>query len=193
MTYRIAGEYVVNCNCMLVCPCAVDGTPTSKDGRCLGAQILHITEGTKDGVDLSNVDVGWVYELPGNVTAGNWTSALVLDPSVSDDQVRAVEDILMGRDGGPFADFAPLIATWKKTERASVTFTPGSEAKGTIGKSSLGFKPLLGMDGNPTTLKNGMLAFAPEIELGHGEGKTDTQGIAFDSVYGEHAMFEFAS
>lgn len=193
MAYKITGEYVVNCNCELVCPCAIDGPPTTKDGKCRGAQILHITTGTKDGTDLSNIDVGWVYELPGNVTAGNWTSALILDPSVSDEQVSALEDILMGKDGGPFAEFAPLIASWKKTERAPVTFTSGREAKGTIGKSTLTFQGLDGGDGNPTTMKNAMFGFAPEFEIGHGAGRTDTAGISFESVYGEHANFEFAS
>lgn len=193
MSYRIAGEYVVNCDCALICPCSVDGPPTSKDGRCRGAQILHISEGTKDGTDLGNIDVGWVYELPGNVTAGNWTSALILDPSVPDDKVSVLEDIFMGKDGGPFGEFAPLISTWKKTERAPVTFTGGAEAKGTIGNGSLAYQPLAGMDGGPTTLKNAMLGFAPEFEVGKGSGKVDTQGISFEAVYGEHANFEFAS
>jgi hypothetical protein len=195
MTYRIAGEYVVNCNCQLVCPCGVDGPPTTKDkdGHCRGAQVLHITEGTKDGIDLANIDVGWVYELPSNVTAGQWTSALTFDPSVPDDKVSALEDIFMGRDGGPFGDFAPLIAAWKKTERAPVAFTSGKEAKGTIGKSSLSFQPLLGVDGAPTTMKNAMFGFAPEYEVGKGAGKISEQGISFEAVYGEHANFEFAS
>lgn len=154
---------------------------------------MHITEGTKDGVDLANVDVGWVYDLPSNVTSGNWTSALVIDPSASDDQVQAVEDIFMGRDGGPFGEFAPLISEWKKTERAPVTFTPGQEPKGAIGKTSFTFQPLLGVDGKPTTIKNAMLGFAPEYDVGKGAGTIDTAGISFEPVYGEHAMFEFAS
>ena len=193
MAYSIKGEYVVNCDCNLICPCAVDGPPTSKSGQCNGAQVLHISEGNRDGVDVSGVDVGWVYTLPGNVTAGNWTTMLIFDPSVSDDQVKALEAVFQGKDGGPFGDFAPLISKWLPTERAKVTFTGGKEAKGTIGKSSLGFTPLTGVDGNPTTLRNGMVAFAPEIELGKGSGKTDLGGVTFESIYGEHANFEFAS
>lgn len=193
MAYRIAGEYVLSCSCRLLCPCGVDGPPTSNDGHCRGAQVHHITEGTKDGIDLANIDFGWVYDLPGNVTSGGWTSVLIFDPSVSDDKVRALEDIMQGKDGGPFAEFAPLIATWKPTERAPVKFTPGKEAKAAIGKTSIGFEPLLGADGNPTTIKNAMLGFAPEYEVGKGTGTVDTAGIAFEPVYGEHAMFDFAS
>lgn len=193
MAYRIAGEYVVTCSCNLICPCGVDGPPTSKDGQCDGAQVLHITEGSKDDVDLSGIDVGWVYHIPGNVTGGNWKMMLVFDPKVPDEKVRALETIFKGEDGGPFADFAPLISTFLGTERAPVTFTGGAEAKGTIGSGSLGFSPLLGQDGKPTTIKNAMLGFAPEYEVGRGSGKVDAGGISFEAVYGEHANFEFAS
>jgi len=193
MSYRIAGEYVLNCNCMLICPCGVDGPPTSKDGPCRGAQVMHIAEGTKDGVDLANVDFGWLYELPGNVTSGNWTSAIVIDPSASDDQAKGVEGIIQGKDGCPCAAFAPHIATWKKTERAPVIFTAGDEPRGAIGSTSFVFHPLHGPDGGPTRIKNAMLGFAPEYDVGTGEGTIDTAGISFEPVYGEHAMFEFAS
>ena len=193
MAYSIKGEYVVNCDCNLICPCAVDGPPTTKDGVCHGAQILHVSEGSKDGVDLSGVDIGWLYTLPGKVTAGNWTSFLVLDPTVSDDQVKAIEDIIRGNDGGPFADFAPLISTWQPTERAKVTFAGGKEANGTIGDGTLSFTPLVDAEGNTTTIKNAMLGFAPEFEIGSGGGSVDVGGIKVDGVYGEHANFEFAS
>lgn len=193
MTYRIAGEYVVTCSCNLICPCGVDGPPTSKNGQCDGAQVLHIEEGTKDGLDLGGIDVGWVYNIPGNVTGGNWTMILVFDPSVPDDKVQALEAIFRGEDGGPFADFAPLISTWGDTVRAPVTFTGGPEAKGTIGSGSLAFSPALGTDGKPTTVKNAMLGFAPEYEIGHGSGTVSAGDISFDAIYGEHAFWEFAS
>lgn len=193
MAYRIAGEYVLSCSCQLICPCGVDGPPTSKDGHCRGAQVHRITEGNKDGIDLADIDFGWVYDLPGNVTSGGWTSVLIFDPSVPDEKVRALEDIMQGKDGGPFAEFAPLIATWKPSERAPVQFTPGKNAKAAIGKTSIVFEPLLGADGNPTTIKNAMLGFAPEYEIGKGTGAVDNAGIAFEPIYGEHAMFEFAS
>jgi hypothetical protein len=193
MSYRIAGEYVVTCTCNLICPCGIDGPPTSKNGQCDGAQVLHITEGTKDGIDLGGIDIGWVYNIPGNVTGGNWTMVLVIDPSVPDDKVQALEAIFKGEDGGPFGEFAPLISTFLDTERAPVTFTGGGEAKGTIGSGSLGFSPALGADGKPTVVKNAMLGFAPEYEVGQGSGKVSAGGISFDAIYGEHANFEFAS
>jgi len=194
MAYNIKGEYVLNCNCQLLCPCGVDGPPTSKDGHCRGAQVMHVTQGTKDGLDLSNIDFGWVYDLPGKVTSGGWTSGLIIDPSVSDDRVKAIEDIMQGRDGGPFAEFAPLISKWMPTERAPVKFTGGKEPKGAIGKSSFTFQPLLGADGKPTTINNAMLGFAPAYEVGTGgAGTFESTGISFEPVYGEHAQFEFAS
>lgn len=193
MTYKIAGEYVLNCNCQLICPCGIDGPPTSNDGHCRGAQVMTVKEGNKDGVDLAGVTFGWVYDIPGNVTSGGWTSALIIDPSASDDQVKAIEDIIQGKDGGPFGEFAPLIAEWKKTERAAVIFTPGDEPRGTIGDSSFVFHPEKGPDGGPTRIKNAMLGFAPEYDIGKGEGTIDAAGISFDPIYGEYAEYEFAS
>lgn len=193
MAYNIKGEYVVTCSCQLICPCGVDGTPTGPGNECRGAQVLHIAEGTKDGIDLSGIDVGWVYHLPGNVTGGNWTMVLVFDPDVSADRVEALEQIFQGRDGGPFADFAPLITNVLPTERAPVTFVGGKEAHGTIGSGSFGFSPILTPDGKPTTIRNAPLGFAPEYEVGHGSGAIDAAGISFEAVYGEHAQFEFAS
>jgi hypothetical protein len=32
MAWRISGTYVANCSCNLICPCPVDGPPTSPDG-----------------------------------------------------------------------------------------------------------------------------------------------------------------
>jgi hypothetical protein len=193
MAYKIKGEYVTTCTCQLICPCGVDGPPTGKDGKCRGVFVLHITEGNANGTDLAGVDVAMVFILPGNVTSGNWTAGLVFDPKTPDDKVAAVEKILKGEDGGPFGEFAPLIGEFKASERAPVTYTPGKEASATIGKSSVGFSPHVGADGNPTLVRNAMFGFAPEYEIGKGSGKVEAAGISFESVYGEHAQFEYAS
>jgi hypothetical protein len=74
-----------------------------------------------------------------------------------------------------------------------VTYKAGKQPTGSIGSSSLSFEPLAGPDGNPTVIRNAMFGFAPEYEIGKGGGKTDLGGIKFDSIYGEHAQFEFAS
>ena len=193
MGYKLQGEYVGTCSCQLICPCSVDGPPTGKDGLCNGLFVLHITDGSVNGTDVSGIDIAMVYNIPSNLTSGNWTMGLVFDPGVPDDKVAALENVLYGKDGGPFGEFLPLIGTFVPSERAPLSFTGGKEASAKIGKSSLGFSPHLGGDGNPTTIRNSMLGFAPEYEIGKGTGKVNQSGISYEAVYGEHAKFEFAS
>ena len=61
MGYTIAGEYVFNCACQLICPCAMDGPPLTKDGTCSGAGVFHIAKGNLDDIDLSGVNVGMIF------------------------------------------------------------------------------------------------------------------------------------
>jgi hypothetical protein len=171
----------------------VDGPPTADDGQCRGVFALHITDGNSNGTDLSGVDVALMYILPSNLTSGNWTAGLVFDPGTSEDKVAALEAILKGEVGGPFGDLAPLFGEFRASERAPVTYRPGKEPSVTIGTTSVGFAPLTDADGNPTVIRNAMFGFAPEFEIGKGSGSLNAVGISFESVYGEHAQFEYAS
>jgi hypothetical protein len=192
MGYKIKGELVSTCACQLICPCAVDGPPTTKDGKCRGGGVFHITEGSMDGTDLSGVNVGMMYTIPGNVTGGNWTVGFVVDPSISDDQAKAVEMIFRGEAGGSFGEFAPLMGKVLPTERAPITFTPGKNPSATIGKSKFDFSALADGEGNPTTVHNAMFGWAPEFVIGKGSGKVDVQGVKYDAIYGDFARFEYA-
>jgi len=193
MGYKIEGEYMFNCACALICPCAMDGPPTSKDGHCNGAGVFHITKGNLDGTDLSGIDVAMLFYLPVTSSAGNWKIGLVFDPSVPEDKAKAVEDIFHGRAGGVFAEFIPLIGEFIPSGRAAVAYKSGKDASATIGDATLGYDPILGADGNPTVVRNAMFGFAPEFQLGRGSGTFDMSGISFDSGYAERAQFEYAS
>ena len=93
MGYKITGEYVFNCACQLICPCAMDGPPLTKDGTCNGAGVFHIAEGNLDDKDLSGVDVGMIFTLPSNSSAGNWKIGLVIDPIVSAVEQGSLKDL----------------------------------------------------------------------------------------------------
>ena len=72
MAWKISGTYVANCSCNLICPCPVDGPPTSEDGQCRGHLVFHIADGKLDDTDLSGVNVGLVNLFPSNLTSGGW-------------------------------------------------------------------------------------------------------------------------
>ncbi len=195
MVWRISGTYVASCSCNLVCPCPVDGPPTSTDGQCRGVGVFRIAEGNLDDTDLSGVNVGLVNLFPSNLTSGNWKLGIVVDEGASDEQANAVERIFHGEEGGPFADFAALTDEWLGMERGSVTFSDGDRPSGSIGDSSWTFDPLEGPEGSgaQTTVRNAMFGFAPEFRIGRAPGKISAHGIEFDAIYGETADYEFAS
>ena len=193
MAWRMSGTYVANCNCQLLCPCPVDGPPTGPDGQCRGLAVFQVREGNLDGTDLSGTTFAFANLFPSNLTSGNWKFGIIVDESASDDQAQALERILHGEAGGPFADFAPLFGEWLGMERARVEFSDGETPSGTVGDASMSFEPLDGPAGGHTTVKNAMFGFAPEFRVGRGPGSSNWFGLDFEGVYGETADYEFAS
>jgi hypothetical protein len=194
MAYRIAGTYVAVCNCTPICPCPVDGRPTTENGECLGSLVFDIKEGDLDGTDLSGTSVGLYNHFPSNLSAGNWTVGLVIDAAASDDQARALEGIFRGNEGGPFGEFAGLISTVAGVERGKITVTGGDKPSASIeGKTEFSFEPFTGADGSATTVNNAMFGFAPTYKIGKGSGHSDAFGLSFDARYGESADFEFST
>ncbi len=195
MSWRIAGTYVASCSCNLICPCPTDGPPTGPDGQCRGVAVFHIAEGNLDGADLGGVNLGLVNLFPSNLTAGNWKLGIVVDEAASDEQASALEQIVSGRQGGTFADFAALTDEWLGMERAPVTFSDGDRPSASIGGSRWTFEPLEGPPGSgaQTTVKNAAFGFAPEFRVGRAPGHMSALGIEFDAIYGETADYEFSS
>jgi hypothetical protein len=193
MAYRIAGKYTAICDCRLICPCPVDGTPTGPNDQCMGVAVFQISNGNLDDTDLGGTSFALFNHFPANISAGNWKVGVVVDEGASDDQAQAIEKILSGEEGGPFGDFAPLIGEFVGTERGKISVSNGS---GSVeGKSEFKFEALTGPDGSPTVTRNAMFGFAPEFTIGKGSGKSDAFGISFtaEGNYGESANFEFSS
>lgn len=194
MAYRIAGTYVLHCSCHLVCPCTIDGPPTSPDGQCDASSVFHVESGNLDGTDLSNVDFALYFHVPSNLTAGNWTVGVIVDEGASDEQAEAIARIISGQEGGPFADFAPMIGEVQPLRRAGVTFSDGDAPSGAVeGGAEIQFEPARGPDGTPTTVSNAPLAFAPTVGIGNGSGRGESIRGSYEPVYGESSAFEYAS
>lgn len=194
MAYRIKGRYVTNCNCRLVCPCPMDGTPTGPNDECRGVVVFHVATGNLDETSLSGVDFAFYNVFPSNLMAGKWKIQLVIGDEASDEQAAAIERIFTGQEGGLFADFVPLVEEIQPTERVPISISAGAKLSATIGrKSTIGFDSIPGPDGAPTTVRNAPVAFAPEYEVGKGSGTTDGPFGAFEHVYGETAEFEVST
>jgi hypothetical protein len=187
------GDYVASCSCDVVCPCPSDGRPTDPagNGECRGVALFRVDAGSMDALDLTGVSFAFCNFFPANITAGNWKVGVVVDEGASDAQADAIGQILSGAAGGPFADFAPLVAENLGMARAKVIASAGG---GSIsGMSEFTWEGFHGLDGNPTTVKNAAFGFAPEFQIGRTKGKSSVFGIEFDGNYGEAAHFQFSS
>jgi hypothetical protein len=195
MSWEMTGKYTSSCSCQLICPCPVDGPPTGPNGECRGVAVFQIASGNLDDTDLSGIVFAFANWFPSNLSAGNWKVGIVIDDGASEAQASALETILHGDAGGPFADFAALYGEWLGVERAGVTFSDdGDRSSGSVtGRADFTFEPLPGPGGGFTTEKNAMYGFAEEFRIGKAPGHSDLFGLDFDGVYGEAADFTYAS
>lgn len=192
MGYRLAGTYVAHCDCQQLCPCAVDGQPTGRDGQCRGLLVHDVADGNLDDIDLSGVRVAMAYFAPSNISAGNLKIGLVVDNAASDAQADALGRIFKGDAGGMFGEFAPLFGEWMGIERADISFSGGEEPQATIGDVDVTFKAFRGADGGLTTMSNAMFGFAPVFTIGQSSGTSQAFGESFEANYAEAAAFEYA-
>jgi hypothetical protein len=191
MAYRLAGTYVGHCDCRLMCPCAMDGPPTGRDGQCHGLLVFQIRNGSLDDTELSGVNVAMGYMAPSNISSGNLKLGIVVDESASEEQANALERIFKGDEGGMFGEFVPLVGEWLGVERARVSFSDGDEPSAEIEDTVVRFEAIKGHDGKPTTASNAPFGFAPTFTLGKSSGASGILGQSFEASYGEAAEFEY--
>lgn len=192
MAWALKGSYVGTCQCRLVCACAMDGPPSGPDGICKGVAVFTISEGNLDDVDLTGIVWGLTNEWPNNPSSGSWRVGLIIDAGASDQQAAALERILSGQEGGPFAEMGQFVTEFLGVQRAKITFSDGERPSGSIeGMAEIGFEPHTGSDGNPTTVSNAVFGFAPTFKIGKGSGSSNVFGISFQSSYGEAADYVF--
>jgi hypothetical protein len=194
MAYTIKGTYAAVCNCRLLCPCPVDGLPTGEGDQCHGVLVFDVREGSLDDTDLAGVPFALYNHFPSNLSSGDWKVGIVVDEGASDEQAQAIERIISGEEGGPFAEFGPLIGEYVGMQRTRVSLSDGDSPSGSVaGVGDFGTEFLRGADGSPTTVSNAMFGFAPTFKIGKGSGRFKVFGSDHDANYAEGAEFEFSS
>ncbi len=124
------GLLLENCNCQLVCPGHVHFEQSCTHERCVGYWTLRFDEGEFDGVGLGGGKAVIAYDAPQHMIEGNWTESLIIDESASAAQRRAIEAILTGRAGGPWAVLARFVGRRLETRYLPVRIIEqGSEMR----------------------------------------------------------------
>ena len=112
-----------NCNCTAVCPGHIHFSQRCTHDVCKGFWAIRFEDGRVDAsapVDLAGIDAVIVYETPPVMVEGGWKQLIIVSDHATEDQRRAVEEILTGVRGGPWAVLARFVAEPLPTRAASI-------------------------------------------------------------------------
>jgi hypothetical protein len=150
------------CTCNVLCPCWVGEDP-DRDGKCDAILGWYVDRGVVRGVDVSGRCLCLSVHIPGNMLAGNWRAAMLVDDRCSAEQQRALLDVFTGRLGGPIADLACLVGEVVAVERVPITFDvvdgKGHVEIGDVAEARMA--PFLGATGLNTALHDSAFATIP--------------------------------
>ncbi len=105
-----------NCACTLVCPGHMHFSQLCTHERCKGYWALRFDEGNFNGVPLAGLRAVIGFDTPQRMIDGNWIQSLIIDEAASPAQREALETLLTGKAGGPWAKLAGFVATRLPTE-----------------------------------------------------------------------------
>ncbi|MFQ5720112.1 MAG: DUF1326 domain-containing protein [Acidobacteriota bacterium] len=114
-SWQARGLLFENCSCQAVCPGHVHFDQLCTHDRCLGYWAMRVDEGRWRDVSLDGLTAVVAYDTPRHMIEGDWTERLVIDAAASSAQRQALETILMGRAGGPWAVLARFTGRWLET------------------------------------------------------------------------------
>lgn len=160
-TYDVEGRLLEVCSCNTLCPCWVGEDPDG--GVCEGLLGWYVDRGTVQGVDVSDRCICLVGHIPGNILAGNWKAALLVDDRCTEEQKNALLGVWTGQLGGPIADLAGLVGEVVAVESVPITFEV-EEGKGYIKVGDIAearLAPFLGSTGTPTALVDSIFSTIP--------------------------------
>lgn len=195
MPYKVSGTMLTGCECTgPLCPCNVDGTPNTPSGECQRVIVLAINRGSLDELDLTGVDAGLVYRIPGKPSGGGWRVGLIIDERASEEQAGALERIFRGEEGGLWQDLSRLFSEWLGVERAGIHFSHEGLAASLVGVGQIGLEPYTDAEGKRTQVKNAIFGWdSAEFAIGQALGSIEAFGISFEAACGDTQQFEWTS
>lgn len=122
--WNLEAEYIQSCNCVYGCPCNFNGYPDK--GHCEALVGYRIRSGKFGNVKLDGVTFAVGAWWPKAIHEGNGTGKLYVDTAATDAHVRALEQIVHGKEGGGVFEVFPR--TWSKilpTKRAKIDWMYG--------------------------------------------------------------------
>lgn len=158
MSFSVKGDYFETCSCDVSCSC-IWLRPATQEA-CDLMLAWHVTDGQKDGVDLSGLNAVMAVRTPKQMTDGTWRVALYLDDRATPEQSEALGAVFSGGAGGHLAGLAPLIGEVAGVAPAAISFDRnGGSLKAVVGDLlSMEAEEMIGMDGShPPIITNPLL------------------------------------
>ncbi len=109
-----------NCNCTLVCPGHIHFSQACTHERCLGYWAILFEEGGDGGIDLAGCKAVITYDSPQHMIEGDWTQRMIIDEAASAGQRQLIEEILTGKQGGPWKVLEQFVGTQLPTEYRAI-------------------------------------------------------------------------
>jgi hypothetical protein len=125
VSWQIEGDYFESCNCDAICPCRRVGDRQggrSTHGVCFGVLSWVVRSGDADGVDLSGLAAAFTIRYSDDEPGSPWSFVVHVDERGSEEQRRALAEILTGARGGD--DILRLPWVRKPSELVEVRTSP---------------------------------------------------------------------
>ena len=183
-----------NCSCQAVCPGHVHFDQLCYNDRCIGYWAIRFDEGTFADTDIAGVSAIIAYDSPPHMIEGNWLEAIMIDEEATEEQRAAVENILTGRAGGPWAILAGFVSEFLETRYVPILIEEGEKTKRVVidGILDSTITELKGRDRSKPVTFNNMYnqIHPPEQALGTGTSHYDDGSIRFDNT-GTHGLYSY--
>ena len=127
--WQAEGLLFENCNCQLVCPAHISFRQRCTHERCVGNWAVHFSTGRFGAVPLDGLNAIVLWDSPQVMMSGGWRALFLVDETADQAQREAVERILSGDAGGPWAVIARFIETRLPTRYVPIEYADEGRTK----------------------------------------------------------------
>jgi hypothetical protein len=181
-----------NCSCTLVCPGHMHFSQNCTHERCKGYWALRVEDGDFGGVALGGTRALVAFDTPQRMIDGGWLETIIIDEAATAAQREALEAILTGRAGGPWAKLGTFVATRQPTEFRPIVIEDDGAVKrlSIAGRLRSVVTQIRGRDkSKPVRFENSFNQIhAPTQVVALGESEYD-DGVVRFRTGGSHGLF----
>lgn len=181
-----------NCNCQILCQGHISFIQLCNHERCFGHWSIHIDKGEFEDVILGDLNVVILYDTPQLMSTFGWIETIYIDERANEAQRQAIERILTGQEGGPWAVLSRFVEKRHPTRYLPIHFEDLGRKKRmwVDGIFDTTIENIRGQDRNRDVVIENMfnqIHSSPQV-IASGETRCDDSGHIF-SIKGTHALY----